>query len=331
MLTGWGPAASATVRGASAHFYDRRVAAGAVSSPAGASAFGIDTDQPPPPGVVGTPYSFTLVLKAGAPPYAVLGGRREMAPGLRWRATGRCMGRRQAPGTIEFTVEASQYCAPEPKAYAVGLHSKVRDKLAITTPSLPSAVVGTPYTAPVSVVGNGRLGMGWKVSRRRASGRADARTRRLAGQHDDLGHADDGRDVDVHRQGRRHGRLPTRPLDDQAVHARRRRAVRGRSCAGQAPDRHRRQGVQRDARDGYRRPLPVHVGRVGRDDAVRAHARPCDGCARRKADDRWLVRAVDPATDADGRVGTADAAITVARALDLVTTRLRHCDSRRRL
>ncbi len=31
----------------------------AVLLAAGASAFGIDTDQPPPPGVVGTPYSFT--------------------------------------------------------------------------------------------------------------------------------------------------------------------------------------------------------------------------------------------------------------------------------
>ena len=38
---------------------------------AGAGAFGIDIDQPPPPGVVGTPYSFKFVLKAGAPPYAV--------------------------------------------------------------------------------------------------------------------------------------------------------------------------------------------------------------------------------------------------------------------
>jgi hypothetical protein len=41
----------------------------------GAGAFGIDIDQPPPPGVVGTPYSFKFVLKAGAPPFEVhLGG-----------------------------------------------------------------------------------------------------------------------------------------------------------------------------------------------------------------------------------------------------------------
>jgi Putative Ig domain len=141
------------------------VAAGAVLLAAGASAFGIDADQAPPPGVVGTPYSFTFVLKDGAPPFEVHFKSGELTPGLKIEADGTMHGTPTQPGTFEFTVEAGQYCAPDPECFTQwGFTHKVRDKLAITTPSLPSAVVGTPYTAPVSVVGNGNLAMGWKVS-----------------------------------------------------------------------------------------------------------------------------------------------------------------------
>ena len=140
-------------------------AVGAVLLAAGANAFGIDLDQPPPPGVVGTPYTFKFVLKHGAPPFEVHFGGGDLPPGLKIESDGTMRGTPTQPGTFDFTVEAGQYCAPDPKCFTQwGFTVKIRDKLAITTPSLPSALVGTPYTAPVSVVGNGGLGMGWQVS-----------------------------------------------------------------------------------------------------------------------------------------------------------------------
>ena len=141
-------------------------AVGAVLLAAGANAFGIDLDQPPPPGVVGTPYTFKFVLKHGAPPFDVHFGGGDLTPGLKIESDGTMRGTPTQPGTFDFTVEATQtWCASDPKCSTQwGFTHKVRDRLAITTPSLPSAVVGTPYTAPVSVVGNGGLGMGWQVS-----------------------------------------------------------------------------------------------------------------------------------------------------------------------
>jgi putative Ig domain-containing protein len=127
----------------------------------GAAAFGIDTDQPPPPGIVGKPYSFVFQLKAGAPPFTVYLDAGEIAPGLKIDLDGTMHGTPTAPGTFIFTVGASQCCGPDSQW---GFTHVVRDKLTITTPSLPSAVVGTPYSAPVSVVGNHGVGMGWKVS-----------------------------------------------------------------------------------------------------------------------------------------------------------------------
>ena len=214
----------------------------AVLLAAGASAFGIDTDQPPPPGVVGTPYSFTFVLKAGAPPYAVLGGRRgDLAPGLKIESDGTMHGTPTAPGTFDFTVEAPSAARRTQVLTQWGFTHKVRDRLAITTPSLPSAVVGTPYTAPVSVVGNGKLGMGWTVSAGALPAGLTLAPDGSPGDTHDLGHAGDGRHVDVHRQGRRYRRVPARPLDDEAVHARRRRAAPA-APARTSSHRHRRRG-----------------------------------------------------------------------------------------
>lgn len=140
------------------------VAASAVLLASGASAFGIDLDHPPPPGVVGMPYTFKFVLKAGAPPYEVHLGSGDLTPGLKIESDGTMHGTPTQPGTFDFTVEASQYCAPDPKCYTQwGFTQKVRDKLNLTTPSLTSATVGTPYSATLTVVGTGGLGMGWRI------------------------------------------------------------------------------------------------------------------------------------------------------------------------
>jgi hypothetical protein len=141
------------------------VAAGAVLLAAGANAFGIDIDQPPPPGIVGTPYTFKFVLKAGAPPFDVHFKSGDLTPGLKIESDGTMRGTPTQPGTFEFTVEATQtWCAPDPKCSTQwGFTHKVRDRLNLTTPSLPSASVGTPYSATLTVAGYGGLGMGWTI------------------------------------------------------------------------------------------------------------------------------------------------------------------------
>ena len=130
----------------------------------GASAFGIDTDQPPPPGIVGTPYTFKFVLKAGAPPYEVHFKSGDLTPGLKIESDGTLHGTPTQAGTFEFTVEASQYCAPDPKCFTQwGFTQTVRDRLNITTPSLPAGTPGVSYTATLNVAGTGGKGMSWKV------------------------------------------------------------------------------------------------------------------------------------------------------------------------
>jgi len=131
----------------------------------GASAFGIDTDQPPPSGIVGTPYKFVFQPKAGAPPYTFYYSAGDLPPGLKIETDGTMRGTPTQPGTFNFTVEATQYCAPDPScASQWGFTVKIRDKLTITTPALKSATVGAPYTAPLTVTGDGGLGMAWTVS-----------------------------------------------------------------------------------------------------------------------------------------------------------------------
>lgn len=300
------------------------VAAGAVLLAAGASAFGIDTDQPPPPGVVGTPYSFTFVLKAGAPPYAVWVDAGELAPGLKIESDGTMHGTPTAPGTFEFTVEASQYCAPDPKCFTQwGFTHKVRDKLAITTPSLPSAVVGTPYTAPVSVVGNGTLGMGWKVSAGALPAGLTLAPDGSPGNTTISGTpAAVGISTFTVKVGDTDGFLPDRSTTRQytlAVVA----PFAVAAAAGKLPT-----GIVGKAFRGT--PATATGGLSPYTWAVSGGTMP-SGLTLDPATGALVGRPTTAgsyalsirATDADGRVGTADVAITVARALDLVTTRLR--------
>ena len=127
---------------------------------AGASAFGIITDDPPPPGIVGTPYKYVFQPKAGAPPYAFWLDGGELPPGLKIASDGTMSGTPTAPGYYVFVVGASQCCGPDSQW---GFNVTIRDRVAITTPSLASAILGAPYTATLSVTGTGGLGMGWSI------------------------------------------------------------------------------------------------------------------------------------------------------------------------
>jgi hypothetical protein len=125
-----------------------------------AAAFGIDTDNPPPPGVVGTPYSYTFKPKAGAPPYAFWLDGGELPPGLKIESDGLTHGTPTTPGKYIFAVGASQCCGPDSQW---GFSITIRDRIAITTESLPVGVPGSPYSASITVIGSGGLGLGWTV------------------------------------------------------------------------------------------------------------------------------------------------------------------------
>ncbi|HEU0302977.1 MAG TPA: Ig domain-containing protein [Gaiellaceae bacterium] len=128
---------------------------------AGASAFGIDLENPPTPGVVGMPYKYVFIPKKGAPPYAFWFDSGDLPPGLKIEPDGTMQGTPQAPGKFEFTVAASQYDGSETQW---GTSVTIRDRLNITTASLRSATAGQPYSTSITVVGSGGLGMGWQIA-----------------------------------------------------------------------------------------------------------------------------------------------------------------------
>jgi hypothetical protein len=128
---------------------------------AGAAAFGIDLENPPTPGVVGMPYKYVFIAKKGAPPYAFWLDSGDLPPGLKIDPDGTMHGTPEVPGTWNFTVGGSQYDGSETQW---GTSVTIRDRLNITTASLKNGIVGAPYTAAVGVTGHGGKGMGWTIS-----------------------------------------------------------------------------------------------------------------------------------------------------------------------
>ena len=196
------------------------VASASVLLAGGASAFGIELEPPPPPGVVGTPYKFVFLPQDGAPPYAFWHDAGS-PPGLKIEPDGTMQGTPTAAGTFIFVVGASQCCGQDSQW---GFSVTIRDRLTITTASLPSASPGSPYTATIGVIGHGGKGMGWSV----ASGSLPPGwpwQRRDALRHTAVRDAVCSWLVHLHRQGRRHGRVHAEPRDHEAVHDHRRRAA----------------------------------------------------------------------------------------------------------
>ena len=257
------------------------VASASVLLAGGASAFGIDLENPPTPGVVGMPYKYVFIPKKGAPPYAFWLDAGELPPGLKIEADGTMQGTPQAPGYWEFTVGASQYNGNETQW---GTSVTIRDRLNITTASLRGGVVGAPYAAPVSVVGNEGRGMAWTVS-------AGALPPGLA-------LAANGTPADTTISG-----TPTTPgtytftlrVDDTDGFMPSRAVTRqytltvgaqlSATAAASIPSGIEGKAVQRDSRDRVRRPRAVHVvGRGHRRFPVRSDARPRYGGDPRPAD-----------------------------------------------
>ncbi len=133
------------------------VLAGIVAS--AASGFAVNEFPPPPDGAVGLPYKYVFTPKDGAPPYAFFFKAGDLPPGLKIEEDGTFHGTPTQAGTFLFDVEATQYCGcASQRTFIV----KIRDQLAITTSALPNAAVGAPYTATMSMTGNG--GLGWAGS-----------------------------------------------------------------------------------------------------------------------------------------------------------------------
>ena len=204
------------------------VASASVLLAGGASAFGIDLENPPTPGVVGMPYKYVFIPKKGAPPYAFWLDAGELPPGLKIEADGTMQGTPTQPGFWEFTVGASQYNGNETQW---GTSVTIRDRLNITTASLKGGVVGAAYSAPVSVVGNEGRGMAWTVS---AGALPPGLALAASGTPADTtvsGTPTDARHVHVHPPRGRHRRLHAEPRRHEAVHAHRRRAaLRSERC-----------------------------------------------------------------------------------------------------
>ena len=135
------------------------VLAGVIAS--AASGFAVNEFPPPPDGAVGPSYKYVFTPKDGAPPYAFFFKAGDLRLGLKIEEDGTFHGTPTQAGTFLFDVEATQYCGcASQRTFIV----KIRDQLAITTAALPNGGVGAPYTATLSVTGNGGLGMGWKIA-----------------------------------------------------------------------------------------------------------------------------------------------------------------------
>jgi large repetitive protein len=295
------------------------VAAIAAVLAAGAAAFGIDLENPPQPGVVGMPYKYVFLPKNGAPPFAFWLDAGELPPGLKIEPDGTMQGTPTTPGTFEFTVGASQCCGPDSQW---GTSVKIRDRLAITTASLRSAIVGQPYSAPVSVIGNAGLGMAWKVSAGALpagltlgpSGTPGDTT--ISGTPTAVGTA-----TFTVKVGDTDGFMPdrsvTKPLTLAVV-----APLAATASAAGAP------GIIGKA---FRATPATATGGLAPHTWTVAGGSAPPGLALEPATGALVGRPTAAGTfplslrvtDADGRTATADVAITVVQALDLLTTKLR--------
>jgi len=135
-----------------------------------AKAFSIEVPPTPltittpslPEGVVGTPYSATLEASGGLLPYTWSISSGTLPAGLSLDpSTGVIDGTPVTAGTSDFTVmvtDAQPVTASKPFSIEVP-----PTPLTITTPSLPEAVVGTPYSAALQASG-GVEPYAWSVS-----------------------------------------------------------------------------------------------------------------------------------------------------------------------
>ncbi|HXG76937.1 MAG TPA: Ig domain-containing protein [Gaiellaceae bacterium] len=118
----------------------------------GASALDLETDFQPPPGEVGTPYEWEFEAEEGCVPYRFSYLNGTVPPGLRITQDGLLTGTPTLAGRFEFWVALDDNSGPHnPACQYPSIQSQgqyfmtVLPDLAVTTSSLPAALVGTPY------------------------------------------------------------------------------------------------------------------------------------------------------------------------------------------
>jgi len=118
-----------------------------------ASALDIETDFQPPPGEVGTPYTFELKAEEGCLPYRFSYLNGTVPPGLRITGDGKLTGTPTEAGTFSFWVALDDASGPTnpfcqiPSVQSQGEFTMlVMPDLAVTTTSLPVASPRAPYS-----------------------------------------------------------------------------------------------------------------------------------------------------------------------------------------
>ena len=106
-----------------------------------------------PLGVVGTPYSDSLSVSGGTPPYAWSVVRGTISPGLTLTSSGTITGVPTVAGGYVFVVQVGQGFSASLTATQSFSVSIVPQQLTILTATLPSGMVGTPYLQ--SLLANG--------------------------------------------------------------------------------------------------------------------------------------------------------------------------------
>jgi len=118
-----------------------------------------------PVGVVGSAYSSTLQATGGAGAYSWSVTTGSLPLGLFLNAaTGAITGSPTTSGTTSFTVTVKDSETPTPQTATQNLSITVNPQLAVTTTSLPAAVVGTAYNPPALAAAGGITPYSWAVT-----------------------------------------------------------------------------------------------------------------------------------------------------------------------
>jgi hypothetical protein len=107
-----------------------------------------------PQGFRGTAYTTAIGTFGGFTPYHFLSSPVAPAPGLTLDATtGLISGTPTQSGTFTFTVTVTDSATPTPNTFVRTFTLVIAEPLTITTPALPNAVVGVPYSFTVTSTG----------------------------------------------------------------------------------------------------------------------------------------------------------------------------------
>jgi len=126
---------------------------GSSSSPNVTSELSIPAGTSLPTGQVNTAYSATLTASGGTPPYSWSVASGSLPAGLSLSAGGIISGTPSASGTSSFTVQVSDAEANPQRATAALSITIAPAPLTITTTSLPTGNINTPYSATLMANG----------------------------------------------------------------------------------------------------------------------------------------------------------------------------------